>query len=178
MVQNTTQAKDPTICAEVILLALEKKYSYKEIAEKVGVREATAIYIAKQHLAKAVYKDIRAENYRKSKLGSNNPMHGKVRDKHHNFGVIWAKKERSYHTVLKPLWYEGNIGGRRCQEARLLMCIELSIVDIPTTWHVHHIDGDATNNDIHNLALVTAKAHRRIHMRERRARENCIHTAQ
>lgn len=29
--------------------------------------------------------------------------------------------------------------------------------------HVHHIDGDNTNNDIDNLELITNSSHRRIH---------------
>lgn len=32
--------------------------------------------------------------------------------------------------------------------------------------HVHHIDGDRSNNDINNLALVTRSGHARLHRRE------------
>lgn len=34
---------------------------------------------------------------------------------------------------------------------------------IPKGMVVHHIDGDPTNDDIDNLALVTAAAHNTIH---------------
>lgn len=33
---------------------------------------------------------------------------------------------------------------------------------------VHHIDGDKSNNDINNLALMTRSAHTRLHRREQR----------
>jgi hypothetical protein len=33
---------------------------------------------------------------------------------------------------------------------------------------VHHIDGDRSNNDEHNLAIMTRQAHGRLHTRERK----------
>lgn len=48
-------------------------------------------------------------------------------------------------------------------------------------WHVHHLDGDRTNNAISNLELVTAKEHAAHHWDEARvkwARENIAKTAQ
>src|SRR5262245_9547736 len=33
---------------------------------------------------------------------------------------------------------------------------------------VHHIDGDRSNNDEHNLAIMTKRAHVRLHVRERK----------
>jgi DNA-binding XRE family transcriptional regulator len=33
---------------------------------------------------------------------------------------------------------------------------------------VHHIDGDRSNNDEHNLAVMTHRAHGRLHARERK----------
>ena len=37
---------------------------------------------------------------------------------------------------------------------------------LKNTEVVHHIDGDSTNNDIDNLALMTAAAHTRLHRYE------------
>lgn len=35
---------------------------------------------------------------------------------------------------------------------------------IPTGMHIHHKDGDESNNELSNLQLVTPEEHRRIHM--------------
>lgn len=37
---------------------------------------------------------------------------------------------------------------------------------IPAGLHVHHKDGDVTNNDIDNLELISAEDHGRAHARE------------
>ena len=37
---------------------------------------------------------------------------------------------------------------------------------IPEGYHVHHIDGDTTNNDISNLCCLPAGEHRRLHRAE------------
>lgn len=51
--------------------------------------------------------------------------------------------------------------------------------DIPKGFHVHHIDGDKSNNDISNLALLTPQAHNKLHVKTRspetltKLQENC-----
>lgn len=44
--------------------------------------------------------------------------------------------------------------------------------EVPEGYHVHHIDGDRSNNQIENLALVPGLAHIRQHAREESRREN------
>ena len=39
---------------------------------------------------------------------------------------------------------------------------------IPKGYHIHHIDGDKSNNDISNLALITASNHERLHGQEQK----------
>ena len=36
--------------------------------------------------------------------------------------------------------------------------------EIPSGWHIHHIDGDATNNDPENLMCVSPEMHYLIHL--------------
>lgn len=51
--------------------------------------------------------------------------------------------------------------------------------NIPNGFHVHHIDGDKSNNDISNLALLTPEAHSKLHGVKQtpetleKKRENC-----
>jgi len=44
--------------------------------------------------------------------------------------------------------------------------------DIPEGYHVHHMDGDRSNNQIENLALVPGIEHIANHAREESRREN------
>lgn len=51
--------------------------------------------------------------------------------------------------------------------------------EIPKGFHIHHIDGDKSNNDISNLALLSPLAHAKLHGANQspetleRKRENC-----
>lgn len=44
--------------------------------------------------------------------------------------------------------------------------------EIPEGYHVHHLDGDRSNNDIENLALLPGLDHITAHAREESRREN------
>ena len=39
----------------------------------------------------------------------------------------------------------------------------LGLKELPSEYHVHHIDGDRTNNDISNLVALPAQTHGRYH---------------
>lgn len=56
---------------------------------------------------------------------------------------------------------------------------ENEVGEIPKGYHVHHIDGDKSNNSIDNLALITASGHERLHgaesKRKEQARKNIEH---
>lgn len=48
---------------------------------------------------------------------------------------------------------------------------EHEVGTIPKGYHIHHIDGDKSNNDIHNLALITASNHERLHGQEQKRKD-------
>jgi hypothetical protein len=54
----------------------------------------------------------------------------------------------SYHRRARKAW--GKVHGERPR-------------DDQGRYHIHHIDGDYTNNDIHNLLCVSQQTHRAIH---------------
>lgn len=62
-------------------------------------------------------------------------------------------------TKRKRVMYRGNNMHRYDRE----FCILLGINKIPRGLVVHHIDGNPSNDDIDNLALMTHTAHNRIH---------------
>lgn len=50
---------------------------------------------------------------------------------------------------------------------------ETEVGAIPKGYHIHHIDGNKANNDISNLALITASGHERLHGQEQERKEKC-----
>lgn len=48
-------------------------------------------------------------------------------------------------------------------------------VTIPKGMHIHHIDGDKSNNHIHNLQMLTANEHIKKHTSKDRIDKNLIH---
>ena len=101
-------------------------------------------------------------NYAKSKTGGKNPMFGKTGATHHNFKGECADGH-GYITVIKPGWYTGRVGSSRVFKHTVVMCMALGLTELPAGFVVHHIDGNKTNNDIVNLALLTNGAHTRLH---------------
>jgi hypothetical protein len=55
----------------------------------------------------------------------------------------------SYHRRARKAWMA--VHGKRPRD------------DQGARYHTHHIDGDYTNNDIHNLLCVSQRTHREIH---------------
>lgn len=45
--------------------------------------------------------------------------------------------------------------------------------EIPNGYHIHHIDGNRSNNGIDNLALIVAESHLREHMKNQDRRDIC-----
>lgn len=48
---------------------------------------------------------------------------------------------------------------------------ECEVGPIPKGYHVHHIDGDKTNNDLSNLSIMTNTGHQRLHGQELKRKE-------
>lgn len=91
-----------------------------------------------------------------SKMGSKNPMYGKIP---HNFnnGISYSKsgsRNVKYVTI--------KIGSDRFLEHRLVMESYLGR-KLEDHEVVHHIDGNGMNNKIENLQLMTRSEHSRHH---------------
>lgn len=111
-----------------------------------------------------VYRDARKKRcYRNSKLGEKNPQYGKRAS---NYKGECADG-KGYLTVYKPDWYTGRRGSERVFVHSIVMCEALGITEIPQGFVIHHIDGDKTNNNINNLALMNMSGHQRHHQLER-----------
>lgn len=64
---------------------------------------------------------------------------------------------RSYTPVIRRRGGKNEIVARRILEERLGM-------RLPRDIHVHHVNGDETDNRIENLQIMTASAHTRYHL--------------
>jgi hypothetical protein len=131
------------------------------IARKVGTRNTTVSEILKEHFTAEEIKE-HSHLCRSASKTINNPMTGKFGELHHNFiGLI--KDGNGYYQRLKPEWCTENKDSPYVFEHRLVMLEALGLTELPAGFAVHHINGDKSNNQIENLALVTHHGHRRIH---------------
>lgn len=134
-----------------------------------GLRWTWMWEIAKQEYTDEERCQRKSENYRRSKLGSKNPMKGKTGDKHHNYlgdDVEWVDGD-GYICIRKPEWYTSRRGSSSVYKHHIVVCQLLGLTEIPQGFVVHHIDRDRRNNDSNNLALMTLSAHNRLHALER-----------
>ena len=107
-------------------------------------------------------RDRKRRMYKRSKLGTNNPMSGKTGTNHHNFkGVVGDSK--GYLLVLKPDWYTGRKGSKHIFQHHEVVCIELNLTEIPKGYVVHHCDHNKTNNSFDNLIVMSMGDHCALH---------------
>jgi len=142
------------------------EYTIQEIADMLGV----AFWKVGGYLHKNYPIEHRLARksicYRNSKLGNKNPSHGKNgKDSKKFIGDISDGK--GYILNLKPDWYTGRKGCKHVFKHSIVMCESMFMSEIPQGFCIHHIDGNKTNNNINNLALMTLGAHSRLHQLER-----------
>jgi hypothetical protein len=129
-----------------------------DIADRLGTTEHNIQAVIRQNLPEAERKALAALRYSMSKVGAQNPMHGKFREQHHN----WKGQSsdcKGYLTTLNP----SETGPKRLLQHRAIFAEALGVSSVPLLFEVHHIDGNGENNSLDNLALVTPKAHKKIH---------------
>jgi len=162
--RSTRSAKlfKDSITEEVINLFKENPpISIDVIARKVCIRYNTIVEILKEHFTDKEIKE-HSQLCRSASKTTNNPMQGKFGKLHHNFiGLI--KDGHGYYQRLKPEWCTEGKDTPYVFEHRLVMMEALGLTELPAEFAVHHINGDKSNNQIENLALVTNHGHRRIH---------------
>lgn len=107
------------------------------------------------------------QSYRDSKLGDKNPSFGRAGENAFHYKSGKAADGKGYMMITKPEWYTGRAGSKYVFEHSIVMCQALGLTEMPAGFVIHHIDGDKTNNSIDNLALMTNRAHSRLHSLER-----------
>lgn len=125
-----------------------------QLAERIATSFHNVQHVLKTHMPGAEYAALKAVRKSASKMGSKNPMFGKVKEDHHNWKGLCDNGD-GYFTVLH--------NGKRRLMHRVVMAEALGVEELPEHLDVHHIDGDRGNNALDNLALVTKKGHRMIH---------------
>jgi hypothetical protein len=154
---------------KVILVELyQQGKSIPDVAATTGAALSTVRY----HLKAAGVLRSRAEGVRLAgdKLGSG--MRGKRRifSASHKQAISSAKRAAPAKGIsLKPNGYIEFTRGENKGRGEHVVIMEQRIGRrLRTDEIVHHIDGNRSNNDDNNLALMTRAAHMRLHRREKR----------
>ena len=136
----------------------------EEIAEAVGYKSYTYLYqecIAGQYSQEFLHQRKR-KNYQRARTRNGNWMSGRTKEQHPRY-LGRVSDGRGYIMVLKPEWYTGRKGSTHVFEHTIVMCEALGLTELPEGFVVHHVDGDKTNNDLKNLALMRMEAHSKLH---------------
>ena len=147
---------DPDKSKQIVDLFLSPDLpTIQDLAKQVGTTHHTVSFVLKRDLDSETFKAHKAYRYSRSKAGDLNPSKGKTREK----SPRWKGHCPDGYGYITEL----DTDGRRRFKHRIVMARALGLKTLPRKFHVHHIDGDPTNNDLDNLALCTAKAHGAIH---------------
>lgn len=164
-----TKTPDHVLRAVADAYCAEDKPTMKDLASRfrIGLKSVrSALYT---HLTEDQRKSEAALRYSRTKLGALNPMTGKYGALHHNF-VGAASDHKGYLTVLRPPFMTQGTSKRVFQH-HAVMCEALGLSGIPEGFHVHHINGDKTDNRLENLCLASASGHVALHRSTPRSEE-------
>ena len=104
----------------------------------------------------------KASMYRRSKLGTNNPMLGVTGIDHPTYkGRVSDGK--GYMMVLKPDWFTGRKGSRHIFEHTFVYCLDAGLTEIEHGYCVHHCNQTKDDNRIGNLICMTQGEHQKLH---------------
>lgn len=71
--------------------------------------------------------------------------------------------KKGYYTVPKPNWWSDEIKHKRIYLHHKVFCEACGLDRVPKGFVIHHVDCNKANNDLENLALLTDRAHQRLH---------------
>lgn len=151
-----------TLKSQVLALFDITDLSYNRIAEQLSTNSYQVTKIVGRYRTKTEIsnrnKAIELKRYAENKDLSE-----------HIEGV--CKDKDGYYTIAKPEWWSCDINSKRVYYHHYVFCRAVGLFRVPEGFVVHHIDGNKTNNALINLALLTHKAHKRLHDRENRLKQ-------
>lgn len=139
---------DVSLCDSVVRQYRSLTMTVGEVAKLFQISAHTAMAILKLHVSPEELARLRGANHSRSKTGKANPMFGRrhaaERILRNGRAAVWNGKGYTY-------------------EHRLTATRMLGLPSLPGHLVVHHIDGDKTNNDPDNLAILTQRGHMKLH---------------
>jgi hypothetical protein len=150
---------------KVKVLVEDTDTTIANIARQMKCRTTKIMEFIRKTYGEEYYQQRRSKLYRRSKLGSKNPMLGKYGEKHPNYRGL-VEDGHGYYMILKPDWYTGRRGSKYVFAHSVVMCEYLGLTEVPSGFVIHHINGDRKDNNINNLALVSVSGHARLHSSE------------
>ena len=149
---------------------MDTKYYFEHTfvpLEDIPAKVGRGMRYVRQYVADNYTKEERRarskECYRRSKMGTKNPMMGKYGDEHHNYLTTPKSDAKGYLIVLKPEWYTGRKGSKHVFQHSAIWCAFMGLTEVPTDTVIHHCDQNPLNNSFDNLLGVSRAEHKMIH---------------
>ena len=150
---SMNHVNDYSIRLKVIRLYVRCARPIEQIRDEIAITLGTITYIINREIPDVQRKRIKRRNYSRSKIGVRNPMLGKIPNNYKGP----CGDGYGYLTRL--------VSGKRYFVHRIVFAemIGISVEDLPSSLHVHHINGVKTDNRPDNLALITNAGHSLLH---------------
>ena len=159
------------ICSEKILELFDSGVPINKIISTLHHDFATIKRVLKSKYGDAELKARFKALCAASKIGSRNPMWGKIKEKHHNYVKIQTTLSGYLRTREVPKWYTGANSDGRVLLHILKYCEYNNLTEIPDYMVVHHVDGNKLNNSKENLVLMSIGQHMKHHGLDRARRK-------
>jgi hypothetical protein len=156
---------------QIVELYSAQKMTLNEVSEITGISKST---IRLRLIEKGVMRSFKesqilaGQKGRKGAhlIGKRNPMKEETKNKIRDKRNAWAENNAT-GVSIKPNGYVEITRGKNKGKAQHVVVMEERIGrNLLNDEVVHHIDGDRSNNDINNLALMTRSGHCRHHALE------------
>lgn len=170
---------DDSIWNRIKLLLDNTDLNMKKISIATHVDYMKMLSLIKQHYGEAYLSRRSASNYSKSKQGDLAPS--RIHKFQTGHGYNWKNSHTDDGSGYNLVMNQGVLDKTNRKDSNETTFVYehqkvflpvIGLCKMPKGFVIHHIDGNKKNNNLHNLCLLTASAHRRLHSFQNKIKNN------